>query len=332
MNTFPVTDSTIAAQYLGLFVREKYGLSAATNCKLFRMGINHSYIVTDQDQKFVFRIYSLDWRSEVEIAEEIRLLNLLKEHHLSVSYPIIDIFGNYIQKIQAPEGLRYGVLFSYAYGKKIRNFSEEISYSMGSLMASIHQVTEHVHLKRIEYNANTLTRLPYQYAKQHFSATNEEMHFVKQAGDIIADVFTNVKTDALRKGVVHLDMWYDNMHINDASDMTIFDFDFCGNGWLMYDIAYFMMQLFHIETDKQQYKAKVEAFFAGYEPIIKISEEEKRLLPYSGLAIWIFYLGVQSQRFDNWSNIFLSENYLKRYIGMVKEWLNYNDIAIVTSR
>jgi Ser/Thr protein kinase RdoA (MazF antagonist) len=85
------------------------------------------------------------------------------------------------------------------------------------------------------------------------------------------------------------------------------------------------MQLFHIEPDKQEYIAKRDSFFEGYETIIKITEEEKRLLPYSGLGIWIFYLGVQSQRFDNWSNIFLSENYLKRFIGMAKEWLNYNE-------
>jgi len=328
MHTFPVTDSTISAQYIGLFLQEKYGLSAATHCRIFRTGINHSYIVTDHDKKFVFRIYSLDWRSELEISEEIRLLNLLKEHNISISYPIIDIHRNYIQKIQAPEGLRFGVLFSYAHGKKIRNISIETTYNMGALMASFHKVTENVQLKRTDYNAHSLTMLPYQFAKQHFSETNEEMCFVRQAGDVITHEFTHAKTEALRKGLVHLDIWYDNIHINGEAEMTIFDFDFCGNGWLLLDIAYFIMQLFHTEPDKQVYPSKLEAFFAGYETITQISEEEKRLLPYAGLSIWIFYLGIQSQRFDNWSNFFLSENYLKRYIGMAKEWLQYNKIAI----
>lgn len=325
MNTFPVTDSTLSAKHLELFIRDKYGLSTGTNCRIFRTGINHSYIVTDQDQKFVFRIYSFEWRSEREISEEIRLLSLLKQHNISISYPILDEHQNYVQKIQAPEGLRYGVLFSYAHGKKVRNFSEETIYHIGLLMASIHKITAHVQLNRINYDARSLTTLPYQYAKQHFSPANEEMQFVKQAGDIITDVFADVKTDELRKGVVHLDMWYDNMHINEK-DITIFDFDFCGNGWLLHDVAYFIMQLFHVEPDKQVYQSKADVFFAGYESVTKISEEEKKLLPYSGLSIWIFYLGVQSQRFDNWSNIFLSENYLKRYISMVKEWLNYNEI------
>ncbi len=38
-------------------------------------------------------------------------------------------------------------------------------------------------------------------------------------------------------------------------------------------------------------------------------------------ARYFFYLGVQCQRYDNWSNAFLSENYLKRFInGLVKRY------------
>ncbi|MFL0067542.1 hypothetical protein V2605_02325 [Tenacibaculum maritimum] len=33
--------------------------------------------------------------------------------------------------------------------------------------------------------------------------------------------------------------------------------------------------------------------------------------PEAGLTIWFFYLGIQTKRFDNFSNFFLSENYLK---------------------
>ena len=51
--------------------------------------------------------------------------------------------------------------------------------------------------------------------------------------------------------------------------------------------------------------------------------EELKLIPTAGQAIWLFYLGVQSQRFD-WSNIFLTENYLKMYIGRLKSWITYN--------
>lgn len=328
MNVIPVINSTLSAKHLAKFIAEQYGLSSAISCKLFRTGINHSYIVTDEDKKFVFRVYSYNWRSQVEIAEEIRLLNLLKGHAISVSYPIRDLTDNYIQELQAPEGVRYGVLFSFAEGKKVRDFSARTSHTIGTLMAHIHKITQNQTLQRITYSPHTLTQLPYVLASAHFPASNEEMFFVKQAGEFITTAFEKIDKKSFRWGGVHLDIWYDNMSIKEDGEVTLFDFDFCGNGYLLYDIAYFIMQLYHTEPDKQKYQLKLDSFFSGYQTISAITQEERRWLPLAGLAIWIFYLGVQSQRFDNWSNIFLSENYLQRYVSMVKEWLRYNKIEI----
>lgn len=331
MNTFPVTNSTLSSTHIGQLLEAAYGLSSQTTCKLFRTGINHTYMVGDGDNSLVFRVYSHNWRSPVEIEEEIHLLCLLKENGVSVSYPIPDRDGNYMQELQAPEGVRYGVLFSFAEGGKVRNFSAKTSYTIGILMAQMHQVTHNQTLQRIDYNPYTLTQLPYVLASAHFSASNEEMVFVKQVGDFFTTEFEKIDKNEARRGTVHLDIWYDNMSINGESEVTLFDFDFCGNGYLLYDIAYFMMQLYHTEPDKQQYQLKLDAFLSGYETIAVLTQEEKKWLPLAGAAIWIFYLGVQSQRFDNWSNIFLSENYLKRYIGLVKEWMNYNNIEIPTA-
>jgi Ser/Thr protein kinase RdoA (MazF antagonist) len=94
------------------------------------------------------------------------------------------------------------------------------------------------------------------------------------------------------------------------------------NGPLILDLGYFCKQLFFIETDKNIYEAKVESFLNGYQKERKLSEKELSLIPKAGAAIFIFYLGVQAQRFD-WSNIFLTENYLKMFVGRIKNWLDY---------
>jgi len=325
---FPVIDSTLSAAHLALFVQEKYGFTGNTFCKLFRTGINHTYMVSDNENKYVLRIYSYNWRTETEIREELRLLILLKENNIAVSYPVQDKAKNFIHTLQAPEGLRYAVLFSFAEGKKVRNLTEKTCFSIGLLMANIHKVTINQEVRRIEYNAHTLTQLPYQYATKHFCESIEEMQFVKRASEYLTALFDEVDQGKLRDGVVHLDLWYDNMNIEDESVITVFDFDFCGNGWLLLDIAYFTVQLFNTELDAKLFKSKLESFYKGYQTVTPISDEEKALMPYAGLAIWIFYLGVQSQRFDNWSNIFLSENYLKHFIGIIKNWMKFNEITI----
>ncbi|GAA5032808.1 hypothetical protein GCM10011506_23080 [Marivirga lumbricoides] len=58
MNIFPVIDSTLSASHIAQFIKDKYEISGDVDARLFRTGINHSYIITCQSAKYVFRVYS----------------------------------------------------------------------------------------------------------------------------------------------------------------------------------------------------------------------------------------------------------------------------------
>lgn len=325
MTHFPVTSTTLSATALGQFAIEKYNLSANATCQLFRTGINHTYFITDDDHKYVLRVYCYNWRSKEEIEAEIDLLLLLKQNSTSISYPIADRNKQFIQDINAPEGLRHAVLFSFAEGGKMRFIDQATCFKIGVLMGQVHQITVDKSCKRVAYNPETLLKTPYEQALQHFPAENPEMQYLKTVCDRITQTFESVDHSEISKGIVHLDIWYDNMSITEESAITIFDFDFCGNGPLVLDVAYFCKQLFHIENNKVEYESKKEQFLKGYQSIRSLTVEELQLIPEAGAAIWIFYLGVQSQRFD-WSNVFLTENYLKlMYVARLISWLDYHE-------
>jgi Ser/Thr protein kinase RdoA (MazF antagonist) len=327
----PVTESTLSALYLKNFLGEMYELGSATTCKLFRTGINHLYIVTDNNSKFVFRVYTLGWRTKLEISEEIRLLNHLLTNNVRIAYPITDKNGNYIQDLNAPEGIRHGVLFSFARGKKIPQFNEATSFSIGCTMARMHQVTENFALKRVTYDAKILLENSYNISKTFFTKDTEQMIFVENATKYLIEEYKKVNQDEVRYGAIHLDIWFDNLHVNGEDEITLFDFDFCGNGWLCYDIAYYMLQLYNTRQSDDAYQKKLESFIKGYESIQEITGEEKRVIPMIAVSIWFFYLGVQCDRFDNWSNVFLSEDYLKRFVGIIKKWIEYHNYKIDAS-
>ena len=116
----PVVASTLEAEALGQLVAERYGYSLASTCRLFRTGINHTYLLADADQRAVLRVYSYNWRSRAEIEAELTLLTHLHAQGLGVSYPLADRTGALVQELTAPEGTRYAVLFSYAEGDKVR--------------------------------------------------------------------------------------------------------------------------------------------------------------------------------------------------------------------
>lgn len=317
MQPFPVVCSTLSATHLASFVQQQYRLGAGVTCRLLRAAINHAYLVTTGTQQYVFRVYSLNWRTGVEIAEEIRLLQLLKENDIPVSYALPDQQGNYLQQIPAPEGVRLGVLFSYAKGEKQLNIPDALHYKIGEIMARMHRITHNMSLERVTYNPNVLLIESFDLLKQYISVDTEEMQWMHRAQRYLLRQYLNAPSHLFRKGVVHLDIWFDNLNIHNNDEVTLFDFDFCGNGWLLHDIAYYMLQLYNTEREEDNYKRKLEQFVKGYESITPITQAEMQMIPAASVSIYFFYLGVQCQRFENWTNTFLNDTYLKRYINLV---------------
>jgi len=317
MTAFSVISSILSPTDIATFIREKYSLKPGTTCKLLKTGINHTYRIDSGSEIFIFRIYSYNWRTREEIMEELNLLKFLKQNNISVSYPIADSTENFIQTINAPEGWRFAVLFSYATGHKIHSYSTEAHFEIGKLMAQIHSLTKGLEQKRITYTPDILINQPFEYIRQFLSDETEEMQFLIATKPVLEEKLLNANDHLLRKGIVHLDIWFDNLNISDKNEITLFDFDFCGNGWLCLDIAYYILQLHSIEKVEIDRAEKMEAFYNGYETVEKITDEEKKLIPILGVCLYYFYLGVQCRRFDNWSNTFLNDVYLKRFITVL---------------
>ncbi|MEX6687968.1 phosphotransferase [Danxiaibacter flavus] len=328
MSHFPVSSSNLSAAHLGSYLKDQYNIEGNVHCSLLRAGVNHTYLLGCGDERFVFRVYSLNWRTRPEIEEEIKLVRYLKEKAIPVSYAIPDRNGNHIQVLNAPEGERLGVLFSIAEGDKLHNYPEELHSAVGAIMANMHLVTENLEIERTDYTWDVFLVDPFKHIRKFISADSEEMQFLERTAKWLSKQLSDADASKLRKGVVHLDIWFDNLNITESGKITLFDFDFCGNGFLCLDVAYYVLQLYHVERDEETRDKKLAAFFKGYEFIVPLSPEEKRILPMLGVALYIFYLGVQSNRYENWSNSFLSESYLKRFISqLVKRYYDLHGLG-----
>ncbi len=328
MKYFPAISSTLSPPALAQLVLEKYGGSQNLTCETLRLGVNHTYLIKDAATKYVLRVYTYNWRTEEEVLAEVELLNTLKTNQVGVSYPIPDKEGQYLQRIAACEGERFAVLFSFAEGEIVRNPTEKDCYHLGLEMAKMHQVTNAYSINRKNYDAENLVAWALEKLETKFDSSLEEMKFIKKALAEISSQFEQADRNQLRFGAIHLDVWADNLKIAEGSKITMFDFDNCGNGGLFLDIAYSLMLLFRGEPDKVLFEKKRNRFYEGYESILKISEEEKRLVPYGSLAIWLHYSGVHAQRFDDFTNPFFNEGFLKYWINTVKVWLSFHDVEI----
>ena len=98
------------------------------------------------------------------------------------------------------------------------------------------------------------------------------MIYLESAQFYFLNEFYKSSTTQIRHGVVHLDMWFDNLNITTYNEVIISTLI---NG---------------------------SRIIKGYESITPISKEEKRLIPILGFSLYFFYLDVQYQRYDKWSN------------------------------
>lgn len=327
MSTIPVLASIISPIYLEDLIISKYGLTKGTTCELLRTGMNHTYKIKSAADIYVLRLYSYNWRSKIEIQEELDLLIELSRLGLPVSFPIQDNVKQYLNEIIAPEGLRYFVLFSFAEGNKVRNLNVDTCSKIGDLVATIHNEVIDRNIRRIDYDVSTMLEKSFAISETFFDSSIEPMKSLQEINNLVAHKLKQADASKFRKGIIHLDIWYDNMAISENNKITVFDFDFCGNGLLITDVAYFLKQLFHIEPDNKKYEELKDGFLQGYLKKTEINSEELELIPYLGWSVFMFYLGIQTKRFD-WSNIFLSENYLKMYVGRMVGWMAYHNIKV----
>jgi Ser/Thr protein kinase RdoA (MazF antagonist) len=328
MNLFPVSNSNLSPFHLGLFIEKHYFPEQPVECRILKTGISDTYLVTTSAKRYIFRVYSFQWRTLTEISEELRLLQHLSDNGISVSYAIPDIESTFIHSFEAPEGERFGVLFTFAEGDKVLNFDAETHFRVGKLMAEMHLLTKDFELQRITYTEKELLADSLLQLSRFLPDDTEEMAYMKSVQQHLITELQNADHSQLRKGAVHLDLWFDNMNVSPEGIVTFFDFDFCGNGWLCLDLAYYMLQIHSIEKDDEERERKTAQFLLGYESVTAITDEEKRLIPMLGICLYFFYLGIQSQRYDNWSNVFLNEIYLKRFINLLlKKYFDYHQLG-----
>ncbi|MEB0249870.1 phosphotransferase, partial [Mucilaginibacter sp. 5B2] len=95
----------------------------------------------------------------------------------------------------------------------------------------------------MEYTPKVILQDPLEYLKEFLPADSEEMQWMLSTQKFLLDELGKADKSQLRIGATHMDIRFDNFNITKEGQINLFDFDFCGNGWLCYDIAYYILQL-----------------------------------------------------------------------------------------
>ncbi|SEM28329.1 Ser/Thr protein kinase RdoA involved in Cpx stress response, MazF antagonist [Chryseobacterium taichungense] len=325
-NFFPAQYSTLSATALKDYLITKYRLDHSTTCRLLIRNVSDTYIVETLDRKYIFKIYRDAHRKRSEIEAEVELLNILRTSGNSVAYPIKDIEGKQVQQLNAIEGIRNGVLFSFAEGKVIVDLTDQHLIQLGHDMAKLHQTTSSIKLNnpRPLWNFETTLFEPLKDLKPHFSEMKEEYEYLYNISGKVVEKFKDFDTSKFSYGYCHYDFFPKNFHFDEQRKITFFDFDFAGEGYLINDLMSFFNHYFFHQFNNlisaEQAEKDFNVFLNAYQQQRPLTNDELQAIPYLGITFHIFFLKFFYDNYDDWSNVFLTPRYTKHRVALIKRW------------
>jgi len=295
---FPVTYSLVSSKAIEVGLIPLYNLPQNSKVLFIHQGINDTYLITTSEANFILRIYRANWKTIEEVGAELDLLLLLSDNGLSVSCPLSDKSGKLIQKMYCPEGMRCAVIFSHAPGECLSNLNAENANLFGQYVGHLHNVTANLNLQGFsrQYTVKEVLTSAKRSLQLLMSNTGEVFDRVDNIFDCVERILSKDLLMDIRTGICHGDLHHENLFFEaSAGKITLFDFDFCGHGYLIYDLASFC----RYERNSPENQAN---FFEGYEKVRPLNQVEKENLPYFEVLMRVFHLGARAVNADGVKN------------------------------
>ncbi|MEM6321368.1 MAG: phosphotransferase [Bacteroidota bacterium] len=290
--------SQVCPIYLKSVLTNEYNLPSIVNVTYLHQGLNDTYKVETVSEPYILRIYRHNWKSYGDIMGELELIHLLRLNEIMVSYPIADRASNLIHSLICPEGTRYFVLFSFAPGEGLPSLDVETAKLFGEQLARIHRITENKQIDKLSksYNLPDILAFAKSTLKARLGRFHSSLNQLSRIEQILEERLHLDLLKHLTQGVCHGDPHHENCFVDIRKrELTFFDFDFCGNGYLHYDIGSF----FHYE---RHHPAAQKSFLEGYTEVKPLSDVEVFLIPYFTILMRIFHLGARTKNADGIKN------------------------------
>ena len=317
MGVFPAIYSTLSPQALIEGVLTEYELGAISQCLFWHRGLSDIYLVETDNKPYILKISHHHWRSKSDIQFELEFLDFLHRRNLPVANPLQTKSDQLFVTVRAVEGDRYAALFPYAPGKIPQgDLNQEQSTIMGQTLAKIHQVS-------LEFD-NPIPRQPLDLKyllddslgiiTPYIGNRHQDLFYLSESTTKIKQKLTFLEQKSPLWSVCWGDPHSGNVHFTPDNQITLFDFDQCGYGWRIFDLAKFLQVSLSAGINR---KVR-DAFFAGYQEVQKLTDAEtSSLQALTQMAhIWAWAISIKASAIHNWSK--LDDFYTNRHLNQLK--------------
>ena len=253
-------------------INRKFKIEKIISFKGIKQGIeNTNYLLKSKSKKFILTIFEKRV-SQKEIPFFMKLMDQLNDSKIDCPKPQKNKNGGYLIRIKN----KSACIVSFLEGKDKKLINLKNCYDIGKMIAEMHLSTKKINLFRknsmgIKYLNPLLSSIKFKSKK--FSNIEK---FVKIN-------FKDIKMrwpKKLPKGIIHGDLFIDNIFFKKNKLSGMIDFYFAANDYFMYEIAICVNALCFDKKKSKFFlnKNKVRNLIKGYESIKKFSVEEKKSL------------------------------------------------------
>ena len=253
-------------------INNQFEMEKITHFKGIKKGIeNTNYLLKTKKNKFILTIFEKRV-SNKEIPFFMRLMEILHSSNINCPKPLKNKNGSYLIKLRN----KTACVVSFLNGKDKIKLNSKNCFAVGKMIAKIHQATKNIKISR--KNSMGIKELgpllkSIKFKSKKFS--NLEKFLTNNLNDIKKNWPLG-----LPKGIIHGDLFIDNIFFKKDKLSGVIDFYFAANDIFMYEIAICINALcFDQKNSKFKLnKQKISELIKGYESVKKISYKEKKSL------------------------------------------------------
>ena len=251
----------------------KYDIGKLIDYKGIKEGIeNTNYFIQSEKGKFILTVYEKRVQ-EKDLPFFMGLMRNLCDKNFPSPEPIINKNGNYITEIVKKKA----ALVSFLEGSSKEKLSPGNCYEIGIQTAKLHSITQNLSLKRKNRLSVNSWRKMYTRVKKNCSKIHPNLDKIIEKN---LDKIEKNWPKNIPAGIIHADLFSDNIFFQKDKVTGIIDFYFSCNDFLAFEIAICINALC-FEGKKQNLSfnvTKAKKFIDGYNSIKKISTNEKNSL------------------------------------------------------
>lgn len=271
-----VTDDELSA------LIASYGLGELLSYKGIAEGVeNTNYLVHTSEGTFILTLYERRVATS-DLPFFLGLLEHLSKRGVSCPLPVRNLKGEILSEIAG----RTAALVTFLEGVWLRRPKLEHCFAVGRALAELHLAGADFGLKR----ENALGPGGWHSLFQRFEQRADEI--TPGLRKLIADELATLDTrwpSTLPSGVIHADLFPDNVFFLGDTLSGLIDFYFACNDALAYDVA-ICLNAWGFEPDQAFNIEKGRALLKGYQSVRPLTPAEKEALPVLGRGAALRFL------------------------------------------